>query len=104
MGGGGNNGGWAKRHAARLVDARRERAAEVRRHEAALRRIDRKIEALEARVVAPVAADLDPHRQAGPGNVERMRGVFQRLGTATAAEATREAGYPAGHQVWAIRA
>ena len=47
---------------------------------------------------------LDAHSQAGPKNVAKMGDVFRRLGTASAAEATREAGSEPGHQVWAIRA
>ena len=47
---------------------------------------------------------LDPHSQAGPKNVALMGDVFRRLGTASAAVATRAAGAQPGHQVWAIRA
>lgn len=49
-------------------------------------------------------APLDPHKQAGPKNVELMRGVFRGGRTLTAAEATARAGSEPGHQVWAIRA
>ena len=49
-------------------------------------------------------SDLDPHKQAGPANVTKMETTFRRLGEASVAEATREAGSPPGHQTWAIRA
>jgi hypothetical protein len=50
------------------------------------------------------AGALDAHAQAGPKNITLMAETFERLGTATVAEATREAGSEPGHQTWAIRA
>lgn len=73
---------------------------EISSARAALRRLEREYQRLTTQ---KEPREFDPHAQAGPANVELMREVFKRR-KLTAAEATRIAGYPAGHQVWAIRA
>jgi hypothetical protein len=94
--------------------------AELKEARAHRRQLERHITALERRRKTlrsgrPKAArarprkprpsrTLDPHSQAGPKNVALMADTFRRLGTASAAEATKAAGAEPGHQVWAIRA
>jgi hypothetical protein len=82
--------------------------AEIKTAKAARRDADKLIRTLERRRERLRAGgrrrDLDPHKQAGPKNVDLMEKTFRRLGEASVAEATREAGSEPGHQTWAIRA
>jgi hypothetical protein len=87
---------------AELKDAQRAR----READKLIRRLERRRAALRGGKRRPRrrSADLDPHKQAGPKNVDLMERTFRRLGEASVAEATREAGSEPGHQTWAIRA
>lgn len=87
----------------KVTEELRKAKAERRSLNARIARLERRQEALRRRRSgAPVP--LDAHKQAGPKNVEMMRGVFREGRVLTAAEATRQAGSEPGHQVWAIRA
>jgi hypothetical protein len=93
---------------AELKEARAHRR-QLERHITALERRKKSLRSgrpkssARARKPRP-SGSLDPHSQAGPKNVALMGDVFRRLGTASAAAATKAAGAQPGHQVWAIRA
>lgn len=92
-----------------LAAAKRERTEMVRRQARERRNLARRIARLHAhcqgkRPKRPPGVPLDPHMQAGPKNIALMRGIFEKLGRASAHEATTMAGFRHGQQAWAIRA